>query len=111
MFRRCVVEGLPAPGVFEMGEGYTRGDPESPGAEDSGLAQEREFAEDLERSLLEDVVGKSFAGKTGDIAAQRRIGFTEKLFQCAPVAGLGEKHQKGLVGRRGLVRLSPGVHA
>jgi hypothetical protein len=24
---------------------------------------------------------------------------------------LGEKHQKGLVGRRGLVRLSPGVHA
>jgi hypothetical protein len=24
---------------------------------------------------------------------------------------LGEKHQKGLVRRRGLVRLSPGVHA
>ena len=111
VFRWCVVEGLPAAGVFEMREGNTRSDPEGPGAEDGGLAQERELAEDLERSLLEDVVGEGGADETGDVAAQRRIGVTEKLFQCGPVAGLREKDQQSLVGRRGLLRLSSGLHA
>ena len=111
VFRWCVVERLPAAGVFEVREGNTRSDSEGPGAEDSGLAQERELAEDLERSLLEDVVGESGADETGDVAVQRRIGGTEKLFQCSPVPGLREKDQQGLVGRRGLLRLSSGVHA
>jgi hypothetical protein len=33
------------------------------------------------------------------------------LFQCGPVAGLREKDQQGLVGRRGLLHLISGVHA
>ena len=78
MFRWCFVEGLPAASVFEMREGDTRRDPEGPGAEDGRLAQEPEFAEDLERSLLEDVVGEGGADQTGDVAAQRRIGITKK---------------------------------
>jgi hypothetical protein len=93
-----------------MREGNARSDPEGPGAEDGGLAQERELAEDLERSLLEDVVGEGGADKTGDVAAQRRIAITEKLFQCGAVAGLREKDQQGLVGGRGLLRLSSGMH-
>ena len=110
VFRWCVVEGLPAAGAFEMREGDTRSDPEGPGSEDGGLAQELDFAEDLERSLLEDVVGEGGADETCDVAAQRRIGVTKKLFQCGPVAGLREKDQQSLVGRRGLLRLSSGVH-
>jgi len=106
-----IVKWLPAAGAFEMREGNTRSDPEGPRAEDGGLAQERELAEDLERSLLEDVVGEGDADESGDVAAQWRIGVTEKLFQCGPVAGLREKDQQGLVGRRGLLRLSSGVHA
>jgi len=111
VFRWQVVEGMPEAGMFEMREGDTRSDPEGPCAEDGGLAQERELAEDLERSLLEDVVGEGNAGETGDVAAQRRIGVTEKLFQCGPVAGLREKDQQSLIGRRGLLRLRWGVHA
>ena len=102
---------MPAAGVFEMGEGNARSDTESPGAEDGGLAQKRQLAEDLERSFLEDVVSKGGAGEMGDVAAQRRIGVTEKLLQCGPVAGLREKDQQGLVGRRGLLRWSWGLHA
>ncbi len=111
MFSWSIVEGLPAAGAFEMRERNTRSDPEGPGAEDGGLAQERELAEDLERSLLEDVVGEGAADQTGDVAAQRRIGVTEKLFQSGPVAGLREEDQQGLVGCQGLLRLSSGVHA
>jgi len=111
VFSRSIVKGLPAAGVLEMGEGNSRSDPEGPGAEDGGLAQERELAEDLERSLLEDVVGQGVADESGDVAAQRRIGVTEKLFQRGPVAGLREKHQQGLVGRRRLLCLSSGLHA
>ncbi len=62
VFRRHVVEGLPTAGVFEMREGNTRSDPEGPGAEDGGLAQKRELSEDLQRSLLEDVVGEGGSG-------------------------------------------------
>ena len=105
VFRRCVLEGLPPPGVFEVREGDTRSDTECPGTEDGGLTQERELAEDLKRSLLEDIVGKRRTGETGDIAAQWRKGLSEKLFQGGPVAGLGEKDQERLVGRRGLHRL------
>ena len=65
-------------------------DPKGPRAEDGGLAHESELAEDLERSLLEDVVGEGEADETGDVAAQRRIGVTEKLFQYVPVSGLCE---------------------
>jgi hypothetical protein len=111
VFGWCVFERLPATGAFEMREGYTRSDPEGPGAEDGGLAQERELAEDLERSLLEDVVGEGDADKTGDVAAQRCIAITEKLFQRGAVAGLREKDEEGLVRGRGLLRLSSGVHA
>ena len=106
-----VVDRIPSPGMSEMREGNTRSDTEGPWAEDGGLAQERELAEDLERSLLEDVVGEGGTNETGDVAAQRRIGLTEKLFECSPVSGLREKDQQGLVGRRGLRRLSSGVHA
>jgi len=102
---------LPTAGVFEVGEGDARSDAEGPGAEDGGLAQMGKLAEDLERSLLEDVVGEGVADETSDVAAQRRIGVTEKLFQCGPFAGLREKDQQGLVGRRGLLRCSSGVHA
>jgi len=111
VFRGCVVEGLPAAGVFQMREGNPRSDPEGPGAEDGGLAQEGELAEDLERGLLEDVVGEGVTGEASDVATQRRIGITEELFQCGPVSGLREQDQQGLVGRLGLLRLSSGVHA
>ena len=111
LFKWCVFERLPATSVFKMREGNTRSDPEGPGTENGGFAQERQLAEDLERSLLEDVVGECRADETGDVAAQRRIGVTEKLFQCGPVAGLREKDQQSLVGRRGLLRLSWGMHA
>ena len=106
-----VVDRIPSPGMSEMREGNTRSDTEGPWAEDGGLAQERELAEDLERSLLEDVVGEVGPGKTGDITAQRPVGVMEQLLQCAPVTGLCEKDQQGLVERRGLLRLSSGVHA
>jgi len=111
VFRWQVVEGMPEAGMFEMREGDTRSDPEGPCAEDGGLAQERELAEDLERSLLEDVVGEVGPGEKADITAQRRISVMEKLLQRAPVAGLREKDQQGLVERRGLLRLSLGGHA
>jgi len=58
-FGRSGVEGLPAAGTFEVGEGDTRGDTEGPGAEDGGLAQERQLTEDLEGGFLEDVVARS----------------------------------------------------
>ena len=79
VFRWCVVERSPAAGVFEVREGDTRSDSEGPGAEDGWLAQELEVAEDLERSLLEDVVGEGGADKTGDVAAQRCIAITERV--------------------------------
>jgi hypothetical protein len=47
VFRWSLIERLPAAGAFEMREGNTRSDAEGPGAEDGGLAQERELAEDL----------------------------------------------------------------
>ena len=74
------VEGLPAAGAFEVGEGNARGDTERPGAKNGGLAQERKLAKDLERGLLEDVVGKGCADEASDVAAQRRIGITKELF-------------------------------
>ena len=40
-----VVQGLPAVGAFEVADGDARGDTESPGMEDSGLAQEPELTE------------------------------------------------------------------
>ena len=43
-----VVEGLPAVGAFEVADSDARGDTESPGMEDSGLAQERELTENLD---------------------------------------------------------------
>ena len=93
-----------------MREGNTGSDAEGPGAENGGLPEERELAEDLERSLLEDVVGESTADEMGDVTAQRRIGITEKLFQCGPVAVLREKDQESLVGRWVLLRWSSGLH-
>ena len=56
------VEGFPAARAFQVGEGDARGDTEGPGAEDGGLAKKRKLAEDLERGLLEDVVGKVCPG-------------------------------------------------
>ncbi len=53
-----VVEGLPAVGAFEVGDSDARSDAESPGMEDSGLTQERELTENLDGSLLENVVGE-----------------------------------------------------
>ena len=97
--------------MFQMREGNTRSDPKRPRAEDSGLAQEPELAEDLERSLLEDIVGEFGTRQTGDLAAQRRVDVTEKLFQCSPVAGLRKKDQQSLVVRRVLLRLRSGMHA
>jgi len=111
VFRWSVVKGLPAAGAFEMREGNARGDPEGPGAEDGGLTQQRELAEDLQRGLLEDVVGEGGAGQTGDVTAQRRIGLTEELLQGGPVAGLGEQDEQGLVARRGLLWVSWSLHA
>ena len=107
----CVVERLPAAGMFEMREGNTGSDPERPWTEDGRLAQERKLAEDLERSLLENVVGEGGADETPDVPPQWRIGVMKQLFQCGPVAGLREKDQQSLVGRRGLRRWSWGVHA
>jgi len=93
------VERLPAVGVFEVADRDARGDTESPGMEDSGLAQEPELTENLDGSLLENVVGEIGASQASDVAAQRRVAVTEELFQGSPVAGLGEEHQKSLVGR------------
>jgi hypothetical protein len=88
-------EGLPATGAFEVGEGNARGDPECPGAEDGGLAQKGELAEDLERGLLEDVVDEVVAGEVGNVAAQRRMCIKEELFESCPVAGLSEEDEQG----------------
>ena len=71
-FRRSGVEGLPAAGAFELGEGNTRGYPEGPWAKDGGLAQERKLPEDLERGLLKDVVGEGGADETGGLATPKR---------------------------------------
>jgi len=43
-----VVEGLPAVGAFEVADSDARGDTESPGMEDGGLAQEPELTENLD---------------------------------------------------------------
>ena len=80
-------------------------------AASGGLVQESELAEDLNRGFLEDIVGEIGASQAGDVASQRRIRITEKLFQCAPVAGLGEEHKESLVGWRGLLRAEWSVHA
>ena len=42
------VQGLPAVGAFEVADGDARGNAESPGMEDSGLAQEPELTENLD---------------------------------------------------------------
>ncbi|MGD0628070.1 MAG: hypothetical protein ABR987_01885 [Terracidiphilus sp.] len=102
-FRRSGVEGLPTACAFEFGESNARGYPESPWSKYGGLAQERKFAEDLKRGFLKDVVGEGGADKTGDVAAQRRMNFTEKPFQGVPVAGLGQKDEEGLAGRLNLL--------
>ena len=94
-----------------MRESNSRSDSKGPGAEDGRLAQEREFAEDLQRSLLQDVIGEGCTRETSNVATQRRIGVAEKLFQRCPVAALRQKDQKGWVGRRGLRRFGSGVHA
>ena len=104
---RSSVERLPAAGALELREGDARGYPEGPRAEDGGLAKERELAEDLERSFLKDVVGEFGAGEPRDVAAQGRMHVAEELLQRGPVAGLGEEHEEGLVGRWRLHR----VHA
>jgi hypothetical protein len=93
--------------VFELREGNARGYAECPWAKDGGLAKEWKLAEDLERSLLKDVVGKGGADETGDIAAQRRMNLMEELLQGGPVAGLGEEDEEGLAGRGKLLQ----VHA
>jgi hypothetical protein len=73
--------------------------------EDSGLAQEPELAENLDGSLLENVVGEIGASQAGNVAAQRRVAVTEELFQGSPVAGLGEEDEKGLVRGERLLRM------
>ena len=57
-FQWSSVKWLPAVSAFEVGNSNARSDAESPGRKDSGLAQELELAENLERRLLENVVGK-----------------------------------------------------
>jgi len=52
-----------------------------------------ELAENLERCLLENIVGEGCADEAADVAAQRRIGVTQKLLKCGSVAGLGEQDQ------------------
>lgn len=76
----------------------------------SGLPQERELTENLDGSLLENVVGEIGASQARNVAAQRRMAVTEKLFQGIPVAGLGEEDEKSLVGRRKLLRMRWGMH-
>ena len=93
-----VVQGLPAVGAFEVADGDARGDTESPGMEDSGLAQEAQLTENLDGSLLENVVGEIGASQARDVAAQRRMAVAEELLQGSPIAGLGEEHEKSLVG-------------
>jgi hypothetical protein len=104
------VEGLPTAGTFKVGKGYARGDTERPRAKDGGLTQKRELTKDLNRGLLEDVVGEAGTGQAGDVAAQLRIAITKKLFQGSPVACLGEENEEGLVVGRGLLRIGRGVH-
>jgi hypothetical protein len=84
------VKGLPAMSAFEVREGDARGDAKGPGVKHGGFAQEGELAEDLDGCLLENVVREIGASQTTDVMAQRRVAFTEKLFQGGPVAGLGE---------------------
>jgi len=47
-FEWKIVERLPAVGAFEVADSDARGDTESLGMEDSGLAQERELTENLD---------------------------------------------------------------
>src|SRR5580698_170679 len=105
------VEGLPAVVAFEVCDSDPRRDTKRPGLEDSGLAQEPELAENLDRSLLQNVIGEIGPRQARDVAPQRRVAVAEKLFQGSPVAGLGEQHQKRLVGLEWLLRMRWGVHA
>jgi hypothetical protein len=84
LIKRSAIEGLPAASPLEVREGNAQGDAEGPGTEDGWLAKERELAEDLERSFPEDFVGEVGTGKTGDVAAQRRVGVREELLQGGP---------------------------
>lgn len=104
------VEGLPTAGAFKVGKGYARGDTKGPRPKDGGLTQKRELTKDLNRGLLEDVVGEAGTGQAGDVAAQRRIATTEKLFEGSPVACLGEENEESLVASYGLLRIGRGVH-
>jgi hypothetical protein len=103
--RRSGVERLPAAVALELGEGDPRGYSKGPWAKDGGLAKEMKLAEDLQRGLLKDVVCEGRSNKAGDVAAQWRMDITEELFQCGPVAGLGEKNEEGFVGRWKLRRV------
>ena len=72
--------------------------------------QEWELAEDLDGSLLKNVVYKFRASQTTDITAQRCVAFTQQLLQGVAVAGLGEQDEKSQVGVRGLLRMCWAVH-
>ncbi len=111
LFRWCIVEGLPAAGMFQMREGNTRSDPEGPGRKTAGSRRNGSLRKIWSEVSCRTSSASSAADETRDVAAQRRIGVTEKLFQCGPVASLRKKDQQGLVGRRGLLRLSSGMHA
>ena len=50
---------------------------------------------DLQRGLLQDVVGQVGAGEGGDVALQRRVAFPEELLQRGVVAGLGQQDEEG----------------
>ena len=77
----------------------------------AGSRRKRSFAEDLDGCLLENVVGEIGASQAGYVAAQRGVAVTEELFQGSPIAGWGEKDEKGLVGRGRLLRMRWGMHA
>jgi hypothetical protein len=104
-FGRSRVERLPEARALELREGNARSDAEGPWAKDGGLAKEMELAKDLQRGLLKDVVGEGRSNKPGDVPAQRRMNISKELFQSSPIAGLGEKNEKGFVGRRKLRRV------
>jgi hypothetical protein len=96
--------------ALELRERDARGDAQRPCVKNSGFAEIGQLANNLDGCFLENIVGEIGASQTTDITSQRRVNFAEELFQCGPVAGLGEQDENRLAGLLGLFRICHAAH-
>ncbi len=87
---RRVFDRLPAVRLLEMCEGDAGGDTEAPRAEDGRLAQIVQFAKDLNRGFLQDVVGKVCDGEPADIGAQWPVRMMQQPLASGAISALGQ---------------------